>query len=167
MTEQYEYLKHLTPKEYADQLNPAQQMSVILDLATQKGFAYASHANIRHELIVQDPADVNKREPYVVIYNNAARPTCNNGMPMMNKYIIDTWGEAIEFECGFRKPRKEWYKQRNMENVRLPLKPIEIHQDSINTDATDINAVKKLLDLWYKIMNYDWDGKLIDGIIKG
>lgn len=59
------------------------------------------------------------------------------------------------------------YKQRNAERVQLPIQPIEIHQESINTDASDLNAVKKTLGLWYKLMNYDWDGKLLDGSIKG
>ena len=165
--DQYEYLKQDTPKEYKHGLNPAQQLTVILDTATQLGFCYTNHGNIRTELFIEDPVGINKREPFFVIYNNAARPTCNNGHFMLNKYIKEVWSEAIEFECGFRKPTDAWYKQRNAERVQLPIQPIEIHQESINTDASDLNAVKKTLGLWYKLMNYDWDGKLLDGSIKG
>jgi|MDTC01.3.fsa_nt_gb hypothetical protein len=165
--DQYAYLTQLTPHHYKHDLNPAQQMSVILDLACKMGFAYTNHANIRTELFIEEPAGENKREPFFVVYNNAARPTCNNGHLMLNKYIRSVWAEPIEFECGFRKPSNDWYKQRNAERVQLPIQPIEIHQESINTDCSDLNAVKKTLNIWHKIMNYDWDGKLLDGTIKG
>jgi hypothetical protein len=165
---QYDYLEELTPEIYKHQLNPAQQFSVILDIANQIGFTYNNNANIRAELNVQEPVEENPRLPYVVIYNNAARPTCNNGHLMLNKHIKDTWGEAIEFECGYKRPSDDWYARHDRDSVRTThIQPIEVHQESINTDYSDLNAVKKLLQLWYKIMNYDWNGQLVDATIKG
>lgn len=167
MKHQYEYLKDLTPHIYANELNPAQRTTVIIDIATNMGFSYATHGNVRTEFMLKDPAGENPREPYMVLYNNASRTVCNNGELLVNKYITAVWDEQLEFECGFRKPTQEWYKARNRERVQLPISPIEIHQESINTDCLDLEAVKKCLSLWYKIINYDWDGKLIDGSIKG
>jgi hypothetical protein len=161
------YLKELTPHIYANDLNPAQRTTAIIDMATQLGFSYTTHGNVRTEFIIQQPAGVNVREPYMVLYNNAARTLCNNGHLLVNKYITEVWDEELEFECGFRKPSDAWYKARHRERVQIPIQAVEIHQESINTDCADLEAVKKCLNLWYKVINYDWDGKLIDGSING
>lgn len=166
MKDRYDYLADLTPHIYANELNPAQRATVIIDIASEMGFSYATHGNVRTEFMLQEPAHINPREPYMVLYNNASRTVCNNGELLVNKYICDVWDEVLEFECGFRKPTDEWYKARK-QDVMYGMAPLEIHQASINTDLSDLVAVKKCLSLWYKIMNYDWDGKLIDASING
>lgn len=163
----YEYLNELTPELYKHQLNPSQQFTVILEIASEMGFSYTNHANVRAELRVLEPERFNPRLPYVVIYNNAARTTCNNGHLMLNKDIKSTWGEAIEFECGYKRPGDDWYEKHSVQNNPTILQPIEVHQESINTDYSDLEAVRKLLKLWYNIINYDWNGQLVDSTIKG
>jgi len=164
--DRWEYLTELTPELYRHKLNPAQQMTVIIDIAESMGFTAGYNGIIRTDLSIAKPEAVNDREPFVTIYNNAARATCNNGHLMYNTDIKVVWVEAIEFECGYRKPTAEWYQRR--QTTALPgINNIEIHQESINVDATDLNAVKKLLTMWYKVMNYDWEGQLICDSIKG
>jgi len=160
-----EYLDHLDQHQYST-FNMAQKMTVINDFAELCGLQPFSRNGI--VWIYNDPAkSPNPRQPYVTVYFNAASVLDNTGNIVCNSYGIDTL-DAIEFEAGFKNPTSEWYSKSEHRTLGLPkLKPIEIHQESINVDYTDLASVKRLFTMWSKVINYDWVGKLIDPGIKG
>lgn len=168
MATQFQHLEQLDQEKYS-QLSHAQKYTIICDIAEHMGFAFdTGRGGIRTELTIPEPADVNPREPYIVIYNNHARVQDNNGDLMLPEQYC--WDELIEFECGFKKPTTEWREKNRHEDansLKSYLSPIEIHQPSINVDYTDLSAIKKLLNLWFKLIDFDWDGKMIDPSING
>jgi hypothetical protein len=160
-----EYLKHLDQSTYST-FNVAQKMSVINDIAESVDLHPVAHNNVFWTY--NDPKDsANPRRPYIVTYCNAARVLDNNQDIMNNKYLAD-WYDPIEFEAGFKMPSDEWYAQHEHRQLGHPhLKAIEIHQPSINCDPDDLASVKRLFDMWSKVISYDWIGKLIDPGVNG
>lgn len=165
MRDHLQYLKEVDQHWYST-LNLSQTMTVINDIAESNGLKPQSQNGI-YWIYNDWRKPINPRAPYIVVYYNAARVLDHNG-EMINQHQLHSQYEAIEFEAGFKNPSEEWYKQNTTSRLGLPhVKAVEIHQDSINTDYTQLSDVKRLFHTWSQVIQYTWQGKLLDAGLNG